>query len=280
MAVFLDGLGKRVKVFPPVKTCIYCGAKTGLGEEHIIPLGLGGNLILPAASCIACSDITGRQVEGAILNAYWGTHGVPRLRMNLPTRSPKKRPTHRILKITTPEGNTRTVKVKATEIPLTFLGMTTEFARPGILRGAPKIDRFTGTVWVKFNQEELQKVACPGESVAGLGKFNPFTYGRMICKIAHSLAVAEFGANSFVAFLPDIILGKQPHLTHYLSAQVSPEADQQGLHNLHIGWLETAVPPYLVAYIRLFCNWGTPDYMVVVGQRRLDVGRPLLSIDS
>jgi hypothetical protein len=78
-----------------------------------------------------------------------------------------------------------------------------------------------------------------------------------------------------VPFLPDVILGNSTALTHYLSAQVSPEPDNQGLHNLHIGWLETAASPYLVAYIRLFCNYGTPDYMVIVGQRRLDVVGPL-----
>jgi hypothetical protein len=96
----------------------------------------------------------------------------------------------------------------------------------------------------------------------------------MVCKIAHALAVAEYGAASFVPFLPDIILGSSSRLTHYLSARISEEADNQGLHNLHIGWLESGVPPYLVAYVRLFCNYGTPDYMVVIGQRRLDVADP------
>ncbi len=275
MAVFLDGPGKRVKIFDPVGFCIYCGAKDNLGEEHIIPLGLGGNLILPAASCPTCSDITGRQVEGAILNAYWGAHGVPRLRLNLPTRNPKKRPKKRSLKIMSPNGEVRTITISATDIPLAFLGMTTEHHRPGILRGAEPTDRFRGAVWLKYNDQELRKYAKPGETVEGIGKFNPFTYGRMICKIAHALATAEYGAESFKPFLPDVILGKSSHLTHYLGAQVSPAPDLQGLHNLHIGWLETAVPPYLVAYVRLFCNYGTPDYMIVVGQRRLDVARPL-----
>ena len=119
--VFLDGLGKRVKIFPPVGFCIYCGAKDNLGEEHIIPFGLGGNLILPAAaSCIQCSDITGRQVEGAILNAHWGTHGVPRLRMNLPSRTLKKRPKRRILRVTSLDGDVRTISVNASEIPACF----------------------------------------------------------------------------------------------------------------------------------------------------------------
>ncbi len=271
----LHGLSKRKKVFTPVGSCIYCGEREApLGEEHIIPFGLGGNLILPKASCTKCSDITGRQIEGAILNAHWGTHSSPRLRLNLPTRNPKNRPTHRTVKITSASGETRAVTVKADEAPLAFLGFTTEHARPGILRGAEPTDRFIGTIWLKYNIEDVQKLAGPGENFDGIGRFSPFTYGRMICKIAHSLAVAEYGLDSFTPYLPNLILGRSNELTHYVAAQVSPEPDNHGLHNVHIGWLETATPPYLVAYVRLFCNYGTPDYMVVVGRRRLDAAGP------
>ena len=46
----LNGLGHRTKVFSPIGFCTSCGAKRDLSEEHIIPFGLGGNLILPDAS--------------------------------------------------------------------------------------------------------------------------------------------------------------------------------------------------------------------------------------
>lgn len=268
MEQILTGLGHRKKVFKPVGQCIYCGNKNAnLGEEHIIPFGLGGNLILPAASCCSCSDITGRQIEGAILNAFWGTYSVPRLRLNLPTRTPKKRPGHRILTIIDSGGRIRTVKVDVRDVPLAFLGMTTDPYEPGILRGAQPTDGFRGTIWLKYNDQELRKYARPGDTVDGIGRFSPFTFGRMIAKIAHSLAVAEYGIESFTPFLPNIILGKSAAVTHYIGAQVMPEPDPKGLHNLHIGWLERGQHSYLTAYIRLFCNYGTPDYMVVIGQR-------------
>lgn len=269
----LNGLGHRAKVFSPVGFCIYCGANDDLGEEHIIPFGLGGNLILPDPSCSQCSDITGAQVEGAILNAYWGTHGIPRLRLNLPTRKPKKRPKKRILTITDRTGQSRTVAVAAGEIPLAFIGMTTALPEPGVLWTAPTTDEFHGAIWIKYNDLELCKFAGPGESVQGIGKFNPFTYGRMICKIAHALAFAEHGV-SFIPLLPEIILGKSAHLDHYLSGHVSPVPDMTGLHYLQIGWLERARNTYLIAYVRLFCNYGTPLYMVAVGQRRDDIAAP------
>jgi hypothetical protein len=50
---------ERGKTFDPVNLCIYCGRSDGLlTREHILPIGLGGGLILPAASCRACQDIT------------------------------------------------------------------------------------------------------------------------------------------------------------------------------------------------------------------------------
>src|SRR3954447_14879910 len=43
------------RVYPPVGFCIYCGTRKGdLRRENIIPFGLGGNLILPKASCRDC----------------------------------------------------------------------------------------------------------------------------------------------------------------------------------------------------------------------------------
>ncbi|WP_352916466.1 HNH endonuclease [Mesorhizobium sp. M1143] len=46
-----------------VGRCIYCDREPPqirLTEEHIIPKGLGGNLILPGSSCERCAAITGR----------------------------------------------------------------------------------------------------------------------------------------------------------------------------------------------------------------------------
>ncbi|MFQ5853427.1 MAG: hypothetical protein ACE5JU_22945 [Candidatus Binatia bacterium] len=50
-------LGKVV--YPPVGRCIYCPATDDLRREHIIPFGLDGTAVLPAASCSTCARITG-----------------------------------------------------------------------------------------------------------------------------------------------------------------------------------------------------------------------------
>src|SRR5689334_22057896 len=70
--------------FGPVGKCIYCGDdKSPLSDEHIIPDGLGGNLILVKASCFSCAKITGN-VEQQVLQRTFGA-----VRAELGIRSPK-----------------------------------------------------------------------------------------------------------------------------------------------------------------------------------------------
>ena len=74
--------------FEPVGICIYCGKKNAkLGDEHIIPYGLGGQLILQAASCKACETITAK-FEGVVQRTIYGDF---RMRHNLPSRRKRDR---------------------------------------------------------------------------------------------------------------------------------------------------------------------------------------------
>src|SRR3546814_3930149 len=78
--------------YPPVGQCIYCGStKEPLGKEHIIPYGLGGNLVLPKASCKGCEAITGGFEQVCLRTMF----GPARLRLNMPTRRRKERPKKR-----------------------------------------------------------------------------------------------------------------------------------------------------------------------------------------
>src|ERR1039458_6193088 len=51
--------------YKPVGKCIYCsaeryrpGSHASLSDEHIIPLSIGGQIVLPKASCAKCENIT------------------------------------------------------------------------------------------------------------------------------------------------------------------------------------------------------------------------------
>lgn len=107
------------KVYPKVDRCIYCGVDNfELTDEHIIPLGLGGNWILPKSSCRECATITGR-VEQFCLRQMLGNI---RLRLNFPTRRRKDRPNELPVEFLRSDGTTGEVIVPVQEIPLVNIG--------------------------------------------------------------------------------------------------------------------------------------------------------------
>jgi HNH endonuclease len=83
----------NITAHPIVGSCIYCGEKEGLSDEHVIPYGLGGNLILRKASCHTCAKITSN-LELRLLRGQWWPY---RKTLEIQTRSgnyPKYRPAH------------------------------------------------------------------------------------------------------------------------------------------------------------------------------------------
>ena len=103
--------------YSPANRCIYCGATDGpLGEEHIIPLSLGGRLILPDASCRDCEKITGR-FETAVARTMMGNF---RIVMGFPTRRPKERPTHLTANVRSTSGLFERIEVPASDFPATI----------------------------------------------------------------------------------------------------------------------------------------------------------------
>ena len=79
----------------PVGVCIYCGRTEDLSDEHIIPLALGGRLVLPEASCSICAALTSA-FEGSVCRGFMLD---ARTAGRFPTRRPKERPTTSTLEI-------------------------------------------------------------------------------------------------------------------------------------------------------------------------------------
>ena len=52
----MDDFSKRQ--YQAVNECIYCGSKSNLTDEHIIPYSLKGWVVLPKSSCTDCARIT------------------------------------------------------------------------------------------------------------------------------------------------------------------------------------------------------------------------------
>ncbi|MGE0742901.1 MAG: HNH endonuclease [Hyphomonadaceae bacterium] len=72
----------------PVDRCIYCLATDALTDEHIIPVSLGGLLILPKASCPRCQVVTTRFEQAVARHMYWPL----RLRLGIEGSRKRKKP--------------------------------------------------------------------------------------------------------------------------------------------------------------------------------------------
>lgn len=80
-----------VQAIPAANECIYCGNTEDLSKEHIIPLSLGGKIVIPKASCASCRDLTS-SIEHKISRQSFH---LARAIYKLPTRRPLDYPQSR-----------------------------------------------------------------------------------------------------------------------------------------------------------------------------------------
>ena len=253
------------KVYKAVWKCIYCGkngerSKRKFGKEHIIPYGLGGTAILPRSSCKRCGAITGR-VEQHCLRTMFGP---VRIRLGLPTRRPEERPDQLPFVHRHKDGSLEETTIRAREFPLAIPGL--RLPPPGFLTGAPPHSLSTGEFWMCHDDEARTKIKGEGAGVR-LVTFNNYLFSQMIAKIAHSYVAAEKGIDSFVPYLPDLILGKTESAAQWVGGNAIPlRPDTEALHSLRIQTCTLNGVPLITARVRLFSKFGAPEYWVVVGE--------------
>jgi hypothetical protein len=170
-------------VYEPVGRCIYCRSEGSreepLGKEHIVPYGLGGDWILPRASCKACARITG-EVERYCQREMYGT---VRVRMQLPTRRRGGHPTMLPLDIVRPDGRRERRLVPAHKAPMAVVGF--RFPPPGLLRGAPPAVNFEGHMVARQVDDDAWRDR-PEMERFKIGQINMLMFARMLAKIAHA----------------------------------------------------------------------------------------------
>jgi hypothetical protein len=261
--------------YDAVEECIYCGAKLELSDEHIIPYGLGGRLVLPKASCRACSEKTSKFERTCMRTMY----GPLRLLYGLPSRRKDTRPQTLNLKIKkTPTSPWEYTPIAQERFP--FLITFPFFDAPGLFGGTQEglsQKPATKRLWIRGASpyydffellEELVR-ELKVYSVQPEAKADVPAFCSLLAKIALCAIVACGGRATRQSTLARIAIGQDMgDCLHYIGAVTDDEMPSKMLHELSVGRMLTT--DAVAVRIRLLARLGTPTYLVVVP--RAEVG--------
>jgi hypothetical protein len=182
------------KLYQPLNRCAYCGSIGKLSKEHIIPFGLGSDLILPKGSCEDHRKATSN-VENFVLRKYLCPL---RSYLSLPSRKPHLRPNRYPLTLKRgPYTWKQTVKLSAHPGVVQFIMFE---GPPGRVAGLPQ-ERETFSIrpirTVIFPDMAIRLARLGADTAVDRVVLNAMMLVRMIAKVAHSFAVAELGIDAF-----------------------------------------------------------------------------------
>ena len=264
----------EAKIYAPVGKCIYCGSlewspdkARKLGNEHIIPEGLGGRLVLPESSCKRCETETSRMELEWLRSSFYAA----RVQKGLGKKK-KRTPQHLLLKVQT-KRESFLKRILVEQYPAIIV--TLVFDQPEILLDAKPITKeLSGGVAIgtlptfgqhlKPHLDQGSVTFSPPRSSA-----TSRSLGRMLAKIAHSYAIAELGPEGFQSFLTPIILGTDTrHLPYHIGGNRKIPQATKDVCQIELKSVQSdAGRQYFMVIVRLLSDvQGMPEYRVVVGQ--------------
>ena len=251
----------------PINKCIYCDATYELTDEHIVAYGLGGEDVLPKASCKACAKITGA-FEEEVLRGLWK---FVRAVLGFPTRNPKEMPRSYTFQVETKDGENKIILDESEKLAIAGFP---EYATPAFL--APREFTpgilMTGYRMVGFGSsidELLKKYNL--RSIGGSMTYKGTSFPRMLAKIALGFAVARFSLDKFEEiYVRNCILNKKDDVGIWVGSdfwevsQAQLEAEERSRNSSSIG---VDAKGNVLVRIRLFSfSPHSPAYIVVVGR--------------
>lgn len=245
-----------------VGQCIYCFThEAPFSREHVIPLGLNGELLLLDASCASCRRITSRFEQDAMRSALIG----PRTGLRMRTRRPRERPT-RLPLLVERGGRRQQILIPAEEYPA-FLA-TPVFAPPAHLSGLPYasgiVVRGAGRTQVSGLPLSAlrQKYRCEyaGVQIA----YQAVEFARLVAKIAYGYAVLVMGLGAITnAHVLPAIRGDSTDIGRWVgSVEGEPIGPNTGLHALSLKVNDGEIH----VFVRLFAQFNAREYVVVIGR--------------
>ncbi|HEC65641.1 MAG TPA: hypothetical protein ENI23_10115 [bacterium] len=244
-----------------VGKCIYCrSAREPLQDEHIIPYGLEGKLILLKASCKECADITSR-FEREVLR---GPLLPIRAELGFSTYHKKNRPTLFPLLIER-GGKKETLMVPIEEYFSAVI--LPEFKLPEDIDERPheKGIAFIATSMGYAGKKPIKELARKYNATSFFAKATyTHAFPRFLAKMAYGFAVAKVGLNKMqkIYVLP-AILGKSEDIGRWVGCSHFNEHRTPGrfMHSLRLSLVNNKI----WVYVRLFEKFNMPEYLVIVG---------------
>jgi len=243
--------------------CIYCGSTDNLTNEHIVPHGLGGPWQLISASCKECAKITSAFERDVVKEFFI----LVRTKLGLPTYHPSNRPTTFALMVKIGEKE-EVVEVPVSDCPTLF--MMPQLEKPGYIRKDTQGKGMSVTGMSLHGKEnELRgfKTKRNVDSISITTELRT-SFARVLAKIAYGMAVAGHGLEMIEeAYVLPCILGKKDDVGQWVGCEdphKSPALlpQEQYLHRIDLLRKKNEVG----ARIRLFANYQTPEYLVIVGR--------------
>ncbi|WP_132985020.1 HNH endonuclease [Luteimonas terricola] len=254
--------------FTPVGACIYCGATEGrLTEEHIIPKGLGGTLVLPQASCDACATTTSL-FEMRVLRGFLDRG---RQAMGIKGRKAHKRALPDTLTQTFIQPDESTVErevpwndgIKVMHLPVFVLPAFLDPRKPMDPRVQKLEIMAVDTLHFGVGQGELVR-EYQAQGVRFDDRLDVWAFAKLLAKIAHGYHVAIHGMFPLQESpLVPIILGQRSDALNWIGNTLEDPLPSGGtaLHLLqHLPLEADDGGRGAVVRIKLFATDPTPTY--------------------
>lgn len=259
--------------------CIYCGAPFHTpsssrppSDEHIIPEGIGGNLVLERASCQNCADKI-NNYEGSIQRSiFHATRG----RLGLRGKKHHHKQPFRVTTIV--DGEETEIDVPIDTHP-SMLVMP-KYRPPGLVELRPDSIKGVDTIWTfyfdtvsTFGKSAFSQILTP--------ELDSLKFAQLLAKIAYSYLATIIPIESFSLERRPIMKGEESWLAGFATTVFDPSYSDEScyarigsslgiferssyLHEIGHGVIDLAGVLFDVIYIRLFANLGAPLYVIVV----------------
>lgn len=256
-------------LFDPAGRCIYCGAGGPLTREHIVPFGLFGDLVLPAASCRGCQEVTSG-LETFVLKRMLG---VTRTKYGFRSQNSRKRRRQDGASIRRIErdGSRTEIPLETDQLPFHSWALPV-FNTPALAWQAPYEDVVRDDkLEFRVGRDDAETALEAGGGLHPIempvGVYDPQKFTRFLAKVAHGYACAVLGVDGFPHLLGEFVRSGHEQPRIFVGGELDIEEPRPTIYELALGTtLAWNGQRFLGVRMRFLSFLGTPTYTAVVSE--------------